>query len=147
MRTATEFTVLSWMWGERAWTWNYFQYSHRNGWGFQPTIFMVMPLPRAIPLGWHEAGLWPLNSCESQIVCPKLDAHALRDEDVTPGSPSASLLQSHRSGNSDDEFPAIRRFEMEFHREEFADDRDVGRDVIVGCHGGEAAGSGQRHGQ
>jgi len=32
---STQFTVLSWMWGDCAWSWNYFQYSHRNGWGFQ----------------------------------------------------------------------------------------------------------------
>jgi hypothetical protein len=32
---ATRFTVLSWIWGNYDWTWNYFQYTHRNGWGYQ----------------------------------------------------------------------------------------------------------------
>ena len=32
---STKFTVLSWMWGNYYWTWNYYQYSHRNGWGYQ----------------------------------------------------------------------------------------------------------------
>jgi hypothetical protein len=32
---STRFSVVSWIWGNRAWTWDYFQYSYRNGWGYQ----------------------------------------------------------------------------------------------------------------
>ena len=32
---STKFTVLSWIWGDHNWTWNYYQYTHRNGWGYQ----------------------------------------------------------------------------------------------------------------
>jgi hypothetical protein len=32
---STRFSVLSWIGGNYDWTWNYFQYSHRNGWGYQ----------------------------------------------------------------------------------------------------------------
>jgi hypothetical protein len=31
---STRFSVVSWIWGKWAWTWDYFQYSHRNGWGY-----------------------------------------------------------------------------------------------------------------
>ncbi|MCP4640938.1 MAG: hypothetical protein GY851_10915 [bacterium] len=30
---STNFSVISWLWGDHSWTWNYFQYSYRNGWG------------------------------------------------------------------------------------------------------------------
>lgn len=32
---STRFSVVSWIWGNCSWTWNYFQYSHENGWGYQ----------------------------------------------------------------------------------------------------------------
>jgi hypothetical protein len=32
---STQFTVLSWMWSERSWTFNYFSYCWRDGWGYQ----------------------------------------------------------------------------------------------------------------
>ncbi len=32
---STRFSVVSWMFGRWAWTWEYFQYSCRNGWGYQ----------------------------------------------------------------------------------------------------------------
>jgi hypothetical protein len=32
---STRFSVVSWIWGEWALTWDYFQYSYRNGWGYQ----------------------------------------------------------------------------------------------------------------
>jgi len=32
---STQFTILSWMWSERSWTFNYYHYSWSNGWGFQ----------------------------------------------------------------------------------------------------------------
>ena len=31
---STRFSVITWLWGERSWTWNYFQYTYRNGWGY-----------------------------------------------------------------------------------------------------------------
>ena len=30
---STNFSVVSWIWGESAWSWSCFQYSFRNGWG------------------------------------------------------------------------------------------------------------------
>ena len=32
---STRFSVVSWILGKWAWTWEYFQYSYRNGWGSQ----------------------------------------------------------------------------------------------------------------
>jgi hypothetical protein len=32
---STRFSVLSWIWGNYAWTCDYFQYSYKNGWGYQ----------------------------------------------------------------------------------------------------------------
>lgn len=32
---STRFSIVSWIWGRRAWTWEYFQYAYRNGWGYQ----------------------------------------------------------------------------------------------------------------
>lgn len=32
---STKFTAVSWLWGNRDWTWSYFKYSHQNGWGYQ----------------------------------------------------------------------------------------------------------------
>lgn len=31
---STRFSVLSWIWGDYAWKWDYFQYSYKNGWGY-----------------------------------------------------------------------------------------------------------------
>ena len=31
---ATDFSVVSWLWGDWSWTVNYFQYSYRHGWGY-----------------------------------------------------------------------------------------------------------------
>jgi hypothetical protein len=28
-------TAISWIWSTNAWTWDYFQYAYRNGWGYQ----------------------------------------------------------------------------------------------------------------
>ena len=30
---ATDFTAVTWMWGDHAWSLNYFQYTHQTGWG------------------------------------------------------------------------------------------------------------------
>lgn len=32
---STRLTAISWIWGGRPWTWDYFQYAYRNGWGYQ----------------------------------------------------------------------------------------------------------------
>lgn len=32
---STRFSIVSWLWGKWSWTWDYFQYSCRNGWGCQ----------------------------------------------------------------------------------------------------------------
>ncbi len=31
---STKFSVVSWIWAKSAWTWQYFQYSYGNGWGY-----------------------------------------------------------------------------------------------------------------
>jgi hypothetical protein len=31
---STNFTVISWMWGQTDWTWQYFSLSYRDGWGY-----------------------------------------------------------------------------------------------------------------
>jgi hypothetical protein len=31
---STNFSLVNWLWSDNAWTWNYFQYSHKNGWGY-----------------------------------------------------------------------------------------------------------------
>ena len=31
---STNFSVVSWLWGDFSWNWSYFQYSYRNGWGY-----------------------------------------------------------------------------------------------------------------
>lgn len=31
---STNLTIVSWIWGEGAWTWNYIQYTYRDGWGY-----------------------------------------------------------------------------------------------------------------
>jgi hypothetical protein len=30
---STNFSAVSWLWGDLSWTWNFFQYRYRNGWG------------------------------------------------------------------------------------------------------------------
>ena len=30
---STNFSVVSWLWGDLSWTWSYYHYSYRNGWG------------------------------------------------------------------------------------------------------------------
>ncbi len=32
---STRLSVVSWMWGNASWTWDYFQYWYKNGWGYQ----------------------------------------------------------------------------------------------------------------
>ncbi len=32
---STRLSVVSWMWGNASWTWDYFQYCYKNGWGYQ----------------------------------------------------------------------------------------------------------------
>jgi hypothetical protein len=32
---STRFTVLSWIWNNGVWTWDYFQYNFQNGWGYK----------------------------------------------------------------------------------------------------------------
>jgi hypothetical protein len=32
---STRFSVLTWIWGNPAWRWDYFQYCYKNGWGYQ----------------------------------------------------------------------------------------------------------------
>src|ERR1051325_5637516 len=32
---STRFSLVGWIWGGYAWTWEYFQYSYKNGWGYQ----------------------------------------------------------------------------------------------------------------
>ncbi|MEP4077673.1 hypothetical protein [Haloferula sp.] len=32
---STRFSVITWLWSERSWTWNYLQCSFQNGWGRQ----------------------------------------------------------------------------------------------------------------
>ena len=32
---STRLSVLSWIWGKHAWTWDYFQYAYQNGWGYK----------------------------------------------------------------------------------------------------------------
>lgn len=31
---STNFSVVSWLWGDLSWAWSYFQYSYRSGWGY-----------------------------------------------------------------------------------------------------------------
>ncbi len=31
---STNFMIVSWLWGNTSWTWNYFQYSYGSGWGY-----------------------------------------------------------------------------------------------------------------
>ena len=31
---STKFSVVNWLWGNWAWSWEYFQYSYRDGWGY-----------------------------------------------------------------------------------------------------------------
>jgi hypothetical protein len=35
LAASTRFSVVSWMWGKSAWTWDYLQYAYRNGWGYE----------------------------------------------------------------------------------------------------------------
>jgi hypothetical protein len=32
---STKFSALSWIWGSPHWTWDYFQYAYKDGWGYQ----------------------------------------------------------------------------------------------------------------
>jgi len=32
---STDLSLLSWIWGDSNWTWNYFQFSTKSGWGFE----------------------------------------------------------------------------------------------------------------
>jgi hypothetical protein len=32
---STKLSVLSWIWGDYSWTWHYFRYCFKNGWGYQ----------------------------------------------------------------------------------------------------------------
>jgi len=32
---STRFSVVSWLWGKPAWSWDYILYSYRNGWGYE----------------------------------------------------------------------------------------------------------------
>jgi len=75
---STRFSVVSWIWGERAWTWDYFQYSHRNGWGYpyrsDYSFVVVLTYLAAFLLGLiahgmasrQVAGLW---NTAAMIVC------------------------------------------------------------------------------
>lgn len=31
---STDFSIISWLWGDRSWSWDYWQYRYRNGWGY-----------------------------------------------------------------------------------------------------------------
>jgi hypothetical protein len=31
---STDFSAVSWLWGDLSWNWSYLQYSYRNGWGY-----------------------------------------------------------------------------------------------------------------
>ncbi len=31
---STDFSIVSWLWGDLSWDWNYFQYSYKSGWGY-----------------------------------------------------------------------------------------------------------------
>ena len=31
---STNFSAVSWVWGDLSWSWSYFQYSYRSGWGY-----------------------------------------------------------------------------------------------------------------
>ena len=33
MLAATDFSIVSWLWGDVCWSWNYFQYTYKSGWG------------------------------------------------------------------------------------------------------------------
>ena len=32
---STNLSIISWAWGDHRWTWNYFQYTYHDGWGYQ----------------------------------------------------------------------------------------------------------------
>ena len=31
---STNFSIVSWLWGDPGWSWDHFQYSYRSGWGY-----------------------------------------------------------------------------------------------------------------
>jgi hypothetical protein len=75
---STRFSIVSWMWGQPAWTWNYFQYSYRNGWGYRYqsdySLVVVLTYVAAFVVGFagylmaskRIAGVW--STC-AIILC------------------------------------------------------------------------------
>ncbi|MCC5875797.1 MAG: hypothetical protein JJU11_06225 [Candidatus Sumerlaeia bacterium] len=55
------YSIVSWIWGRIDWTWNYFEYSHRTGWGtpYQSdyTLVVVLTYLTAFFLGLIAHGM------------------------------------------------------------------------------------------
>ena len=75
---STNFSVVSWLWGDFSWDFRYFEYGYRSGWGYtyvsDYTLGQVLCYVGAYSLGvaafaigWLRHGLW--LSVPSMIVC------------------------------------------------------------------------------
>lgn len=75
---ATNFSIVSWLWGDFSWSFRYFEYGCRKGWGY--TYVSDYALRQvlcyiagyslgvaAFALGWLRHGLWP--SVLAMVVC------------------------------------------------------------------------------
>jgi hypothetical protein len=52
---STKLSVLSWIWGDHSWTWQYFRHTYKNGWGYQYksdySLFVVLAYIAAYLVG------------------------------------------------------------------------------------------------
>lgn len=75
---STNFSVLSWLWGDFSWSFSYFEYGYRNGWGYtymsDYALKQVLCYVGAYSLGvavfaiaWLRYGLW--LSVLAMIAC------------------------------------------------------------------------------
>jgi hypothetical protein len=107
---STQFTVLSWSWGRCNWTWDYFQCSHRDGWGshyrseYSGLVVATYILAYAAGvvghcLAWKRLANWvpPLGACLSALglLCFLLEgSHWLWEHHLSwiVSCPAASLI-------------------------------------------------------
>lgn len=75
---STNFSVISWLWGDFYWTFRYFEYGYRNGWGYNYVsdyaLGQVLCYVGAYGLGvavfraaWLRRGLW--TGVPAMILC------------------------------------------------------------------------------